>query len=307
VGEVNDLVVNGQLLSVVVDDQDTDGARASTESLLETAPEMTLVDDLEAILDLAGLRHGDEFAVVTDVDETVLLEDGADHGVEDDVRGGVGHNARFLVELLGEQVDTEVTVLAGLGGGRDADDLARTVLEDHEIADADVVAGDGEGSLLAGVCAGDILLAVRVAVRAVGTAATRVITIDRRGDLESLVRGGVAGSTTVGGVRVLVVLAHAGSGRNGSGSEVGGLCGVTVAASANGDRNRNVVGFLDDGSLGNDGFVVVRVAAVGRGAGEGTLVTETRNVRGYRMDEGLCATASVVVTIVRAGRAGRRR
>tara|TARA_R110002003_G_scaffold251_8_gene17810 strand:+ start:2846 stop:3040 length:195 start_codon:yes stop_codon:yes gene_type:complete len=49
------------------------------------------------------------------------------------------------MKLLGEQVNTEVAVLASLGGGGDADDLARAALEDQEIANADVVAGDGNG------------------------------------------------------------------------------------------------------------------------------------------------------------------
>lgn len=49
------------------------------------------------------------------------------------------------MELLGEQVHTQVAVLTGLGGGGDADDLARTALKDQEIANADVVAGDGDG------------------------------------------------------------------------------------------------------------------------------------------------------------------
>jgi hypothetical protein len=33
-------------------------------------------------------------------------------------------DARLLTQLLGEQVNTEITMLASLGGGGDADDLA---------------------------------------------------------------------------------------------------------------------------------------------------------------------------------------
>jgi len=50
------------------------------------------------------------------------------------------------MELLGEQVNTEVAVLAGGGRGRDADDLARAVLEDEEVTKANVVARDGDGA-----------------------------------------------------------------------------------------------------------------------------------------------------------------
>lgn len=49
------------------------------------------------------------------------------------------------MELLGEQIDTEVAVLAGLGGRGDADDLARTALKNEKIADTDMVAWNGDG------------------------------------------------------------------------------------------------------------------------------------------------------------------
>lgn len=146
-GKVNNLVVNGQLLAVVRDDQDTDGPRSVAESLLQASPEVALVDDLETLLDLTSLSHGNELSVITDVDETVLLEDGSEKGVEDDRGRWVRDNTRLLVKLLGEQVNTEVTVLAGLSRGGDTDDLARAVLEDHQVTNADVVAGDGESGL----------------------------------------------------------------------------------------------------------------------------------------------------------------
>lgn len=49
------------------------------------------------------------------------------------------------MQLLGEEVNAQVSVLTGGGGGGDADDLARTTLEDQEIAETDVVAWDGDG------------------------------------------------------------------------------------------------------------------------------------------------------------------
>lgn len=63
----------------------------------------------------------------------------------------MGDNARLLVKLLGEKVNTKVSVLTSLGAGGDTDDLARTMLEDHEIANADVVTRDGEGALRLGM------------------------------------------------------------------------------------------------------------------------------------------------------------
>lgn len=146
-GQVRDLVVNSKLLTLVLDDENADVARATGEGLLELGPEVALVDDLETLLDLASFGHGDELAVVTDVDEAVLLEDRSEEGVGDDGRRGVRDNARLLMELLGEEVNTKVPVLTGLGRGGDADNLAWAVLEDDEITDADVVARDGEGVL----------------------------------------------------------------------------------------------------------------------------------------------------------------
>jgi len=48
------------------------------------------------------------------------------------------------VQLLAEEVDTQVAVLSSGGGGGDADDLARTTLKDQEITKADVVARNGD-------------------------------------------------------------------------------------------------------------------------------------------------------------------
>jgi len=49
------------------------------------------------------------------------------------------------VKLLGEEVDSEIAMLASLGRSGDADDLARAALQDQEVANADVVARDGDG------------------------------------------------------------------------------------------------------------------------------------------------------------------
>lgn len=79
---------------------------------------------------------------ILQVKNTVLLHDGTAHGLHDDAGGGIVDLARLLVQLLGEQVDAQVAVLAGRGGGRDADDLARVALQHQDVADADVVARD---------------------------------------------------------------------------------------------------------------------------------------------------------------------
>lgn len=141
---MDDLVVNNQLAATVVDDEGTDGATAVGEGLADALEETTLGDDGQSLLDVTGLGHGSQGAVGVDVQDAVGLEDGAEHGLDNNGGGGVGDEAGLLLELAGEQVNTEVTVLAGLGGDGDADHLARTPLEDQDVANADEVAGDSD-------------------------------------------------------------------------------------------------------------------------------------------------------------------
>lgn len=141
---MDDLVVNSKLTTLIVDDEDADAATAIIEGIGQTMEETTLIDDGETLLDIASLGHGDNPAILTDVKDTVLLEHRAEHVLDDDRWRRVGDEARLLMELLGEQVNTKVTVLTSLRRSGDADDLARATLKDQEIANADVVAGDGD-------------------------------------------------------------------------------------------------------------------------------------------------------------------
>jgi hypothetical protein len=141
---VHNLHVHSHLATVVGDDEDTNAAAARLKGLLEAAPEAALVNDGEVLLDITSLSHGDNGAILH-VEDTVLLEDRAEHGLDNDAGGGVGDERRLLMELLGEEVDAKVAVLTGGGRGRDADDLAGAALEDENVAEADVVAGDGHG------------------------------------------------------------------------------------------------------------------------------------------------------------------
>lgn len=141
---MDDLVVDDELTATVVDDKGADGTAAVGEGLGDALVEVTLGDNLEALLDITGLGHGNETVVITDVQDAVGLEDGAEHGLHHNGGGGVGDEAGLLLELAGEEVDTEVAVLAGLGGDRDADDLAGATLQDQDVANADEVARDGD-------------------------------------------------------------------------------------------------------------------------------------------------------------------
>lgn len=163
-GAVDDLDVDGELAAGVVEDKDADGATAGLEGAVEAGPEVGLVNDGQVGLDVAGLGHGGDVAV-REVEDAVLLEDGAEHGLDNDAGGGVGDEGGLLVKLLGEEVDTEVAVLAGGGRGGDLDDLAGAALEDQEVTEADVVAGDGDS-------VGDIAVA---GVTGAGTGGTALL------------------------------------------------------------------------------------------------------------------------------------
>lgn len=156
---MDDLHLDSQLMAAIVEDEDTDAAAAGLESLLQTRPQVGLVNDLEALLDVAGLGHGGDVAV-SHVQDAVLLEDGAEHGLDDNAGGRVGDEGGLLVQLLGEEVNTKVAVLASGRGGRDADDLAWPALEHQEVTQADVVAGDGHSlrlRLSGGSCASRVI------------------------------------------------------------------------------------------------------------------------------------------------------
>lgn len=64
---VDDLHVDSELATAVVDDEDADGATAGLEGLAEAGPEVGLVDDLDGGLDVAGLGHGDDCVVLASI------------------------------------------------------------------------------------------------------------------------------------------------------------------------------------------------------------------------------------------------
>lgn len=140
---MDDLHVDSQLAPLIVDDQDANGAAARLEGGLETAPEAGLLEYGQGLLDVTGLSHGDHSSVLH-VQDAVLLENGTEHGLHDDARGRVGDRTALLVQLLGEEINAEVAVLASGCGGADANDLARTSLQHENVPEADVVAGNGD-------------------------------------------------------------------------------------------------------------------------------------------------------------------
>lgn len=149
---MDDLHVNSEFPAVVVEDESTDATTARLESGAKARPQVGLVNDGQALLDIATLGHGND-ATTLEVKHTVLLEDGAKHGLDNHAGSGVGDEGRLLMQLAGKEVNTEIAVLAGGRRGRDANDLARAPLQHQKVTNADVVArnGDGVGKVLAGL------------------------------------------------------------------------------------------------------------------------------------------------------------
>ena len=94
---VNDLVVNGELTPPIVDHHDSYTPSTICKGFIEARPEATLVDDRQALLHVPGFRHGHNSAILSHVKHTIGLEDGAQHILDYDRRGGVRHEAGFLL------------------------------------------------------------------------------------------------------------------------------------------------------------------------------------------------------------------
>lgn len=140
---MNDLHIDNQLPSAIVDDQDAHTASAIGKGTVDSVEQTVLVDNGQPLLDVASLGHADNRASLADVQDTVLLEDRAEHGLHNDRGRGIADERGLLVQLTGEQVYTEVSVLASLGRRGDADDLRGTALEKEYVTNADEVALDG--------------------------------------------------------------------------------------------------------------------------------------------------------------------
>jgi len=86
---VNNLVVDSEFLALVTDDENTNATAAVIKGVGETVEQIALVDDRKTLLHIAGLRHGNDTSIITDVKNTVLLEDWAQHVLDNDRRGWI--------------------------------------------------------------------------------------------------------------------------------------------------------------------------------------------------------------------------
>lgn len=94
---MDDLVVDGKFLALITDDENTDAAATIVKGVGETLEQAALVNDWETLLDIASLGHGNDTAVITDVEDTILLEDWAEHVLNNNGWGGAGDEAGLLM------------------------------------------------------------------------------------------------------------------------------------------------------------------------------------------------------------------
>jgi len=139
---MDDLQVDNNLAATILNDHDADAAMATLEGFLEAAPKVGLVKNGNPLLDITGLGHGNN-TVVLEIENTVLLEDRAEHGLYDDTWAGVGDERGLFVQLTGEEIHAQIAMLAGGSRGGDPDNLAGAALEHQEVTHADVVTWDG--------------------------------------------------------------------------------------------------------------------------------------------------------------------
>ena len=142
---MDDLVVNDQLPTTIIDHQCSNAASAVCESGFDSAIEASLINDPQTLLDVSCLGHADDQTVGAHVEDAVLLVDGAEHALDIDAGLRVAHEGAFFLKLASEEIHAQVPVLTCLWRGGDADDLAWATLQDDEIADADELAGNRDG------------------------------------------------------------------------------------------------------------------------------------------------------------------
>ncbi len=158
---MHNLIIHSQLPPLITNNQHPHRPPPIRKAIPQPRKQIRLIQHRQPLLHIPRLCHGHHAPIVADIQHAVLLENGAEHVLHHDRRARVADKAALLVQLLGEEVDAQVAVLARLSRGRDADDLAGAALQDEEVADADVVAGDGDGvGGAAAVVAGDALGAV---------------------------------------------------------------------------------------------------------------------------------------------------
>jgi len=81
---VDNFEVDDKFLTVVAEHENADAAAAVVERVCDAGAQAGLVEDRKPLLDITSLGHGNDGTVITDVEDTVLLEDRAKHILNND-------------------------------------------------------------------------------------------------------------------------------------------------------------------------------------------------------------------------------
>jgi hypothetical protein len=81
---MDDLVVNDELTTTIVDDESSNATPTVIEGTSDLDVEIILVNNWETLLDIACLSHADERTTLLHIDDSVLLEDRSEHALDND-------------------------------------------------------------------------------------------------------------------------------------------------------------------------------------------------------------------------------
>jgi len=81
---VDDLVVNDELPSTIIDDKSSNAAPAVVKGAGNLIVKTALIDDWKTLLDIASLGHADNRTILAQVKDSVLLEDRSEHALDND-------------------------------------------------------------------------------------------------------------------------------------------------------------------------------------------------------------------------------
>jgi len=90
---MNDLVVDSELTTTITYDKNTDASTTIVEGLLHSCPKAFLLNDWQSLFNITALSHCHDTAILAHIEDTVLLEDRAEHGLYNDGRSWVRDEA----------------------------------------------------------------------------------------------------------------------------------------------------------------------------------------------------------------------
>jgi len=81
---MDNLVVDNKFLAIVAEHENADATAAVVERVCDAGAQAGLVEDRKPLLDITSLGHGNDGTIITDVEDTVLLEDRTKHVLDND-------------------------------------------------------------------------------------------------------------------------------------------------------------------------------------------------------------------------------